>query len=97
MTETVDQAQKRAAQRRRIYVSGHLPELFKERERIRAELHAAVPQLNSLTDKLAVKNLRNRISYLRQRLPLLAAEVKALVDERKTLLETIRATRKSAS
>lgn len=97
MTETVDQAEKRAAQRRRMYVSGHLPELFKERERIRAELHAAVPQLKTETDKLAVKNLRNRISYMRQRLPLLAAEVKALVDERKTLLETIRASRKPAS
>lgn len=97
MTETADHGGKRAAQRRRIYVSGHLPELFKERERIRAELHVAVPQLNSITDKLAVKNLRNRISYLRQRLPLLSAEVKSLVDERKTLLETIRAARKSAS
>ncbi len=84
------QADKRTMHRRRVYLSCRVTELFKERERLREEMKAAVPELKLATNRSAIKQLRYRISYLRQRWPLLAVEIKEVMAERKALLETMR-------
>lgn len=83
------QADKRAMHRRRVYLSCRITELFKERERVREEMKAAVPELQLTANRIAIKQLRYRISYLRQRWPLLHVEIKEVMAERKALLETM--------
>ena len=83
-------AERRALTRRRIYLRGRLPDIAMERGRLRDEIRDALGALKTATDPAESRLRRFRISYLRQRAPVLAEEWAALAAERKTLVAKLR-------